>query len=314
MCATSRCSSAASRVGGNAGSFVIDGIPGGLRQPSAASGVPAGRHGGHSRAARRRPARSAASRPHPPPRRWVHFPLKPFDLLTQAAPGVHGRRDDRRGPQALHRRRRRAELRVDSRDAASAARSAATSIFRTREKIWGLSAGRARSRTSQTPGVERVDRQDGASACSAPFPACKKPGAGRFFYPRHGYGQISDALHRGRRGRRRDRPPRQPMSPASSSSGGQVRDVEARRRWRDPPLPAAHVLSTIPVTVLARLVRGGQRRAAPSSSGRTRSQQRSMVLDLSDARRRTSSPSSTPTTFRRRPSASAGCRNPRTTR
>jgi protoporphyrinogen oxidase len=103
----------------------------------------------------------------------------------------------------------------------------------------------------------------------------KRPGAGRFFYPRLGYGQISDALHR---------------AAASSGAtvtldanvtrvlvtGGRVNGVEVEAAGTTRVLPATSVLSTIPVTVLARLVRSDA--GSPRLRRQGTLQQRSMVL------------------------------------
>jgi protoporphyrinogen oxidase len=86
------------------------------------------------------------------------------------------------------------------------------------------------------------------------LPGLRRPGAGRFFYPRKGYGQISDALHT-----------------AAESAGatvqlnanvtavvveaGRVTQVEVEAEGDRRVYPATHVLSTIPLTVLARLVK-----------------------------------------------------------
>jgi protoporphyrinogen oxidase len=103
----------------------------------------------------------------------------------------------------------------------------------------------------------------------------RRPGAGRFFYPRKGYGQISDALHH--------------AAVAAGASvhldtnvtgvmveRGRVQSVEVSIAGETRMLPATYVLSTIPITVLARLVRTDGP-PAPLEATR-RLQQRSMVL------------------------------------
>jgi phytoene dehydrogenase-like protein len=102
----------------------------------------------------------------------------------------------------------------------------------------------------------------------------KRPGAGRFFYPRHGYGQISDALHRAAASSGA-RVELETNVTGITVEGGRVTTVEVTVAGERRVLPATYVLSTIPVTVLARLVRrdGPQ---APAVAQQLR--QRSMVL------------------------------------
>jgi len=102
----------------------------------------------------------------------------------------------------------------------------------------------------------------------------KRPGAGRFFYPKHGYGQISDALHH-----------------AAVSAGatvhldatvtgvsveqGRVRGVDIQTGGAARRLAADHVFSTIPVPVLARLLKSDSQVPPPDAAGL---RYRSMVL------------------------------------
>ena len=165
-------------VGGNAGSFVIDGIPvdfGSHRlHPVCPPAVMADIRAllGDDLLDRPRHGRIRLRG------RWVHFPLKPFDLLTRLPPAFMRGRADRRRSQAASAGEpaSRALRRFSS--AAWDGRSAATSTFRTREKIWGLPPERTRSRAGQAPRLERIARQDGAPragraarACSGPAPA-----------------------------------------------------------------------------------------------------------------------------------------------
>jgi protoporphyrinogen oxidase len=262
----------ANRVGGNAGSFVIDGIP-----------VDFGSHRLHPVCPpavmadiRKLLGDDLLDRPrHGRIRlrgRWVHFPLKPLDLLTRLPPafmaGVVA--DAVRKPFTSEAR--------ESSFASILERGLGRTICRDfyfpyAQKIWGLSPEaldpeQAKRRISSGSIGKMVRRVLGA------LPGMKKPGAGRFFYPRLGYGQISEALHR-----------------AAAAAGaavhleadvtavvlerGRVSHVEATVGGETRRLPATHVLSTIPVTVLARLVRTdgeGPPRAAEAL------RQRSMIL------------------------------------
>lgn len=187
--------------------------------------------------------------------RWVHFPLKPFDLLFNVDPGFLGG--------ALLDAARRTVLRPSS-DGDSFA-----SVLRARlgpticdsfyfpyaEKIWGLppdelAAEQAHRRVSaNSPGrlVRKVLGQ---------VPGFRAPGAGRFFYPRRGYGQISEAY-----------------AGAAVEHGTDLRLETTATELHAPPSPdgswrllAEHggatetfeadlVWSTIPLTLLGRMTR-----------------------------------------------------------
>jgi protoporphyrinogen oxidase len=262
-------------VGGNAGSFVIDGIPvdfGSHRlHPVTPPAVMNDIRGllGDDLLDRPRHGRIRLRG------RWVHFPLKPVDLALRLPPdfiaGVLA--DAARKPF------------TSPASAASFASILERGLGRTicrdfyfpyAEKIWGLPPDlldpeQAKRRVSNSSLGKMVRKIAGA------LPGVKKPaGAGRFFYPRRGYGQISDALH---------------AAAASAGAtvqlnanvtgvvveGHRVRHVEVTANGNATRLPADYVLSTIPVTVLPKLVRGEGAGAVPSeAAGRLR--QRSMIL------------------------------------
>ena len=87
------------------------------------------------------------------------------------------------------------------------------------------------------------------------LPGAKRPaGAGRFFYPRQGFGQISDALHaaavKGGAAVHLDA-----QVTGVSAEGRRVRAIDATVAGQQRTFAADYVLSTIPVTALAGLVR-----------------------------------------------------------
>jgi protoporphyrinogen oxidase len=262
-----------SSVGGNAGSFVIDGIP-----------VDFGSHRLHPVCPpavmadiRQMLGDDLLDRPrHGRIRlrgRWVHFPLKPFDLLTRLPPSfVAGVLVDAVA-------KRFAREHVEPSFASILERGLGRTICRDfyfpyAEKIWGLpptqlDPEQAKRRVSSGSLGKMVRRVLGA------LPGMRRPGAGRFFYPRRGYGQISDAFHR-----------------AAVAAGAtvhldanvtaivvennSVRHVEVATATGTQVIPAKHVLSTIPVTALARLVRTTGAPAPQAAVGSL--QQRAMVL------------------------------------
>lgn len=261
------------RVGGNAASFVVDGIPvdfGSHRlHPSTSPAVMADirRLLGHDLLDRPRLGRIRLRG------RWVHFPLKPVDLALHLPPafalGVVGdllRKPFGGAPAA-------------SSFASILERGLGRTICRDfyfpyATKIWGqdpdaLDPEQARRRVGNSSIGKMIGRVLGA------VPGLKKPGAGRFFYPRRGFGQISDAY-----------------ASAAVSAGatlllntavsridverGAVQRVVVTTDGVDRVLDTTQVLSTIPLPLLTRLVHDVDRPAPLVEAAQL--QQRAMVL------------------------------------
>jgi protoporphyrinogen oxidase len=189
--------------------------------------------------------------------RWLHFPLKPFDLLTQldAAFMAGAARDS-----ALRvLRRPDTDADADSFADALAARLGPTICesfyFPYARKIWGrepdeLAAEQAQRRVAANSPAKLLRK------VLALVPGMRAPGAGRFYYPRRGFGQISQAiadaaaangaeLMLGWTVRRLDAP----------ASDAQPWTVTAERDGERRELSAEHVWSTIPLTLLAQMIR-----------------------------------------------------------
>ncbi|MFQ5666583.1 MAG: FAD-dependent oxidoreductase, partial [Candidatus Binatia bacterium] len=187
-------------VGGNAGSFELAGIPadygshrlhpscqanilGDLRALLGADLLDRPRHG-------RIRLRN----------RWIHFPLRPLDLVMRL-PWSFGL-----GVAADGFRKMAFRLSADgpASFASELERGLGATICRDfyfpyAVKIWGvapneLSPTQARRRVAADSLRKMMRRIVGA------LPGLKPPGTGRFFYPRHGYGQISRALAEAARG------------------------------------------------------------------------------------------------------------------
>lgn len=181
-------------VGGNAGSFTIDGLH-----------VDYGSHRLHPacdpsilRDIRERLGDDLLDRPrHGRIRllgRWIHFPLKPLDLALRLPPtfGLAVARDSL--------------LRLLGGGKGTAGRESFSTVLEAKlgrtiardfylpyaRKIWGLgpeelSPIQARRRVSADSPMKLIRK------VLAAVPGFKPPGAGRFYYPRRGYGQISEA-------------------------------------------------------------------------------------------------------------------------
>lgn len=241
------------RVGGNAGSFVIDGIP-----------VDFGSHRLHPSTS---PALMAdiktllgadlLDRPrHGRIRlqgRWVHFPLKPVDLALRLPPafalGVLG--------DALT---KKFAPEVDPPTFASLLEKGLGKTicrefyFPYAQKLWGLApealdAEQARRRVANSSLGKMVRRVLNA------VPGLKPPGAGRFFYPKHGFGQIADAFAAAAV-QAGARVALHAQVEAVTADGTRITGVDVTLDGTRQHLPARQVLSTIPLTALARLVAG----------------------------------------------------------
>jgi protoporphyrinogen oxidase len=206
--------------------------------------------------------------------RWVHFPLKPLDAITRLPPAFIA------GVLADTLRKPFSPAGADPSFASILERGLGRTICRDfyfpyAEKIWGLPPAdldpeQAKRRVGNNSLGKMVQK-----VLSAVPGMPRRPGAGRFFYPRLGYGQISNSLHRA-------------ASAAGATvrldtdvtgvavEGEQVRHVEVRCGGETLRLAADYVLSTIPVTVLARLVRTDGPPAPLASAAAL--QQRAMVL------------------------------------
>jgi protoporphyrinogen oxidase len=261
-------------VGGNAGSRVIDGIPvdfGSHRlHPSCAPDVMADIQAllGNDLLDRPRHGRIRLRG------RWVHFPLKPFDLLTRLPPSfIAGVALD--GVRKAVARQPGGEETFASILERGLGRTICRDFyFPYAKKIWGLDPTaldpeQAKRRVSSGSLAKMLRRVAGA------LPGVPKPpGAGRFFYPRHGFGQISEAFRRAAE----DFGVRVILEAnvtAVQIAKRSVSHVEATFDGTAQSLAATHVLSTIPVTALARLVRGSD--DAPLSAAGSLGQ-RSMLL------------------------------------
>ncbi len=185
--------------------------------------------------------------------RWIHFPLKPQDLLVRLDPGfaLGTLRDMLLKP---FRGAPSGDSFADVLRANLGPTICDSFYFPYARKIWGrdpsqLSGIQARRRVSAGTFLKLIRKVMNA------IPGFKPPGAGRFFYPRQGYGQIVEAYADAaaalgadfRYSRRVTRlvPPdaERPRWVVEFQQGETVERLEADQLW-----------STIPVTLLARLI------------------------------------------------------------
>jgi protoporphyrinogen oxidase len=245
-------------VGGNAGSFEVAGLRvdfGSHRlHPSCAPEIMADIRGmlGESLLDRPRHGRIRIQG------RWVHFPLKPVDLVTHLplsfAGGVIGdslRKMSGGGvpPETFEGVLEHGLGRTICRNF----------YFPYARKIWGLppvelDAEQARRRVSAGSLTKMIRKVLNA------VPGFKKPGAGRFFYPRDGFGAISESYYKAAVDAGARVMLGTQLTGIEVNGGAGVR-VGVKSSQGEAVLPAQQVLSTIPLPVLARLIRP----AAPSA-------------------------------------------------
>lgn len=188
--------------------------------------------------------------------RWLHFPLKPVDLLLHAPKSfVAGALGDSVRKQL---RKRRPES-PDDTFASVLEDSLGPTICREfyfpyARKIWGLgpeelAATQARRRVSASS-VGKLARK-----VLSQVPGLKPPYAGRFFYPRRGFGQITDAYMEAAVGLGADLRLGHTVSALHAPAApGDPWRVRARQDGVEVELEADHVWSTIPVTALVRML------------------------------------------------------------
>ncbi|MDZ4863061.1 MAG: FAD-dependent oxidoreductase [Gemmatimonadota bacterium] len=189
--------------------------------------------------------------------RWIHFPLKPLDLALRLPPsfGLGAARD------AATKRFRAPPAGAPENFASVLRANLGPTIcdhfyFPYARKIWGrppeeLSAIQARRRVSAGSFGKLVRKVLSA------VPGLKPPGAGRFFYPRKGFGQICEGYAEAARkagaeirlGWRVVK-----LAPPASSTAPWL--VTAERNGEQVRVEADHVWSTLPITLLATMLDG----------------------------------------------------------
>jgi protoporphyrinogen oxidase len=204
---------------------------------------------------------------------WIHFPLEPLDLLLsvpwsfglgvardalrRAAPNGNGARVETFGS-VLER---------------GLGKTICHDFYAPYAvKVWGLSADelspvqayRRVSAGSQSKLMRRV---------LALAPGLRAPGAGRFFYPRRGYGQISQAMASAAQAEGADIRLR---TTVRSVQLGKPHRIEMECDGITQSIEAEHVWSTIPLTVLARIVH--PQAPPPVHEASARLEYRAMIL------------------------------------
>lgn len=184
--------------------------------------------------------------------RWIHFPLKPVDLMLHLPPPfAFGVASD-----MVRKLSRNSHSRPETFSSVlerALGRTICTDFyFPYARKIWGI--------PPEAISVAQAQRRISANSLSKMFrkvassiPGLKPPGTGRFYYPRLGYGEISERLYK-----------------AAAAAGAEFRfgsSVTAIEREdnritavrftqcnEEVRIPVDNIWSTLPITVLARSI------------------------------------------------------------
>jgi protoporphyrinogen oxidase len=183
--------------------------------------------------------------------KWLHFPLKPVDLMLRLDKGFaagtlrdmvarqfNGNRDEGATFESVL----RANLGPTICD---------HFYFPYARKLWG-------SEPSELSGIQARKRVSAGSFQKIMKRLVKPPGAGNYYYPRKGYGQITDALAAAATERGADILLGWKVTGLAPGSNGKAGwTVTAERDGETRTLAADHVWSTIPTPLVARMMQTG---------------------------------------------------------
>jgi len=197
---------------------------------------------------------------------WIHFPLKPVDLLLRLDPGfaVGSLRD-----MALKAFRSQPTTQsfAGVLEASLGPTICRDFYFPYARKIWGhdpesLSAVQARRRVSAGSFGKLIGKVLGQ------VPGFRKPGAGRFYYPERGFGQISEAYAQAAEDLGADMRLETRVTGLTQPAGSDNSwSVEVEGPQGRETIHADYVWSTIPITLLAECMRGDVPDAVRESAG-----------------------------------------------
>lgn len=188
--------------------------------------------------------------------KFVHFPLKPVDLMLRLDPRFALGSLTDMGRKALGGKRDEGDSFASVLLANLGPTICRDFYFPYARKIWGrdpdtLSGIQARRRVSAGSFGKLVRK------VLSQVPGLKPPGAGRFFYPKKGYGQISEAFAAAAQKNGADFRLGSRVAKLHGPSSAQAPwIIELDRNGKTTEVTADYVWSTIPITVLARSLSG----------------------------------------------------------
>ena len=182
--------------------------------------------------------------------RWIHFPLKPMDLLLNLPPSfTSGVALDSLRKLRPHSNGSKVETFTSVLERGLGSTICEDFYFPYAQKIWGLppqelSATQAHRRVS-AGSLGKMARK-----ALALLPGIKSAHSGRFFYPQHGYGQISSALASAAGEAGVDI---QLRSTVRRLNLGTPHQIEIERDGQATTIAADYIWSTIPLSIMARI-------------------------------------------------------------
>jgi protoporphyrinogen oxidase len=182
--------------------------------------------------------------------RWIHFPLKPLDLLLGVPPAFAFGVAADLVAKLLPKSRPEQETFATILERGLGKTICREFYFPYAVKLWGV--------PPEELAVTTAQRRVSGNSLGKMFgkilnavPGLKKPGSGRFFYPRKGYGQISEALRAAA-----ERAGAQILLGARVTAvareGQHVTGVRCAQGGAEQFLPSSRVWSTLPISTLAR--------------------------------------------------------------
>ena len=187
--------------------------------------------------------------------RWVHFPLKPLDLLLHLPFGFAAGTLKDLMAKMLPRGRANEDENFESVLEASLGRTICNDFyFPYARKIWGLD-------TAKISAIQAHRRVSAGSfgkllrKVLTQVPGLKKKGSGRFFYPRQGFGQISEAYAQAASEAGAELRPETRVTAITRPEGpGTPWRIHCETRDRKETIEGDRLWSTIPLTTLAQLL------------------------------------------------------------
>jgi protoporphyrinogen oxidase len=182
--------------------------------------------------------------------RWIHFPLKPLDLMFHLPPQFAFGVATDMSRRVFSSRNPGAETFSSILERALGRTICRDFYFPYAYKIWGLppeqlSVTQARRRISANS-LGKMFRKIASSV-----PGLKPPGAGRFYYPKFGYGEISQRLHEAATGGGAECIFGARVA-AIEREGNRITAVRYVKGGEEKRVTSNNVWSTLPLTVLAR--------------------------------------------------------------
>jgi protoporphyrinogen oxidase len=180
--------------------------------------------------------------------KWVHFPLKPVDLMLRLDKGFAAGTLRDMVARSLNGKREEGGSFASVLQANLGPTICEHFYFPYARKMWGrepdtLSAIQARKRVSAGSFSKLMKR------------LVKPPGSGRYYYPKRGYGQITEALAHAATGAGADIRMGTRVTGLERSSNGDGWTVSMERNGTAESVHADYVWSTIPTPLVARMMR-----------------------------------------------------------